>query len=140
MALMMLIIFLFSAMEGEASASTSGIFLKALKKLAEEVSHKGFTEEALANLHLIIRKCAHFTEYALLGASIVYAFFYKFKERCLLIITSEAIAFLYAVTDELHQYFVPGRYGTFSDVLIDSAGAITGIFVWYCIFNKKVVS
>ena len=35
--------------------------------------------------------------------------------------------FLYACTDELHQYFVPGRACRFKDVMIDTAGAFTGI-------------
>ena len=31
----------------------------------------------------------------------------------------------YAITDELHQTLVDGRVGTWRDVLIDSAGALT---------------
>ena len=37
------------------------------------------------------------------------------------------IAALYAATDELHQYFVPGRACMFTDVCIDSFGALLGI-------------
>lgn len=37
--------------------------------------------------------------------------------------------FLYACSDELHQYFVPGRSCQFKDVLIDTFGVITGIML-----------
>ena len=138
MLLVMVVIFSFSAMEGDDSANTSGLFLKALQIIAKEVTHKGFTKEALDNIHLVIRKCAHFTEYACLGAAIMYGLFHKFKEWKFKFLYPELIAFLYACTDELHQYYVPGRYGTFSDVIIDSCGAITGIFIYYFFWKKKL--
>ena len=37
--------------------------------------------------------------------------------------------FLYACSDEIHQLFVPGRSGMFTDVLIDTGGAVTGMLV-----------
>ena len=39
----------------------------------------------------------------------------------------------YAITDELHQAFVPGRTPKLLDVLIDSSGALLGIrmYVWF---------
>lgn len=36
---------------------------------------------------------------------------------------------MYAITDEIHQYFVIGRYYSIIDVLIDSIGSITGITI-----------
>lgn len=42
------------------------------------------------------------------------------------------ITFLYAVSDEYHQTFVPGRNGNAWDVLIDSCGGMTALFgVWW---------
>jgi VanZ family protein len=38
---------------------------------------------------------------------------------------------LYAASDEFHQLFVPGRSGEVKDVLIDSAGAVTGALLFY---------
>lgn len=137
MLLVMAVIFFFSSMEGDDSSQTSGIFLKALVKFASEVSHKGFSAEAMANLHLIIRKCAHFTEYAALGGTTVYAFKNLPASRKLLTALSEGICFVYAASDEIHQYFVPGRYGTFGDVVIDSCGAIVGIVLMVVVFRKK---
>ena len=37
------------------------------------------------------------------------------------------LAVLYAVTDELHQIFIPGRACRFFDVCVDAAGALAGI-------------
>ena len=44
------------------------------------------------------------------------------------------IVILYASTDEFHQLFVPGREGTFRDVLIDTSGAIIAI-IFICLFE-----
>ncbi len=38
-----------------------------------------------------------------------------------------AIAILYAASDEIHQYFVPGRTCSLWDFLVDSLGIIVGI-------------
>lgn len=131
----MVIIYWFSAMEGDESTDTSGLFLRAIAKIAESLSKHELSNDALGAMHLVIRKCAHFSEYAVLGISAMYAFNQIIGSRLLLIIWSEILSFLYACTDEWHQYHVPGRFGTFSDVLIDSAGAITGILLAFFIFR-----
>ena len=70
----------------------------------------------------VLRKGAHMTEYAVLGALL-----FRALER-------EIPAFLgavaYAVTDELHQHFVHGRHASPVDVAIDSVGVAIGLFVW----------
>lgn len=48
-----------------------------------------------------------------------------------------AWVFLSAAGDELHQYFVPGRYASFLDVLLDTWGGVCGMLfciltVWLC--------
>jgi VanZ family protein len=69
----------------------------------------------------ILRKGAHMTEYAILGALLLRA------------LGREAPAFVagvaYAVTDEIHQHFVEGRHASPVDVAIDSAGVLIGILV-----------
>lgn len=40
------------------------------------------------------------------------------------------IATAYAATDEVHQLFVPGRGGQVTDVLLDSAGALLGVWLY----------
>ncbi len=38
------------------------------------------------------------------------------------------VAVLYAISDEVHQLFVPGRQATLTDVAIDTAGALLALF------------
>ena len=35
----------------------------------------------------------------------------------------------YAITDEVHQTFVPGRHGAAYDVVVDAAGVLLGVYV-----------
>ena len=68
---------------------------------------------------LILRKCAHTTEYAILAVLLLRAtgsYAWAF-----------ALAVAYAGTDEVHQMFVQGRHGSPVDVAIDAAGALVGL-------------
>ena len=49
------------------------------------------------------------------------------------------ICVLYAISDGVHQLFVPGRGGQVKDVLIDSAGTISGILVYRMIDKRGMV-
>jgi VanZ family protein len=70
----------------------------------------------------ILRKLAHATEYAILGALLYRA------------LRHEAAAFAagvaYAATDEVHQHFVRGRHASPVDVAIDAAGVLVGVFLF----------
>ena len=48
------------------------------------------------------------------------------------------IGFLYAVSDEIHQYFVPGRAMQARDVLIDTAGVLLGIWFVRGIMRREI--
>jgi VanZ family protein len=48
---------------------------------------------------------------------------------------SLGICFLYAISDELHQAFIPGRNGNPIDVLIDTAGAAFGLLIIIVFFK-----
>ena len=76
----------------------------------------------LGTWDLVLRKLAHAAEYAVLGALLVRA-----TDRPRL---SFALAVLYALGDELHQHFVPGRRGAPLDVAIDAVGAFVGVALW----------
>ena len=70
----------------------------------------------------ILRKGAHITEYAILGALL-----YRALERETLAL---AVGIAYAATDELHQHFVRGRHASPIDVAIDAVGVALGMLVW----------
>ena len=76
----------------------------------------------LGTWDLVLRKLAHACEFALLGALLVRALR---DERA-----AFAAGVAYAISDELHQLFVPGRVGSPLDVAIDSAGIAVGILLW----------
>ena len=46
------------------------------------------------------------------------------------------ICFLYSLTDEYHQYFVPGRTSLFTDCLIDTTGSIIACVIYSVV--KKI--
>jgi VanZ family protein len=76
----------------------------------------------LGGWDLALRKLAHAAEYAVLGALLA---------RALAAPAVAALAgVLYAVSDEVHQAFVPGRTGSPLDVAIDAAGVVAGVLLW----------
>jgi VanZ family protein len=82
----------------------------------------------LGGWDLVLRKLAHFAEFAVLAALV-----YRASGRALV---SVAAASLYAVTDEVHQLFVSGRQGSPVDWLVDTAGAITGVLVYRLVSRR----
>ena len=135
-----------SAQSGSESGGVSGrvigVLCDALIPSYDEMS-EAEKSELVSALSLPIRKVAHFTEYFILGviSSLV---FMQLKKEVSLKTNTSLIAFvfgvLYAVTDELHQRFVPGRACAFMDVIIDSLGVMCGCVccsLIYMAFDKK---
>ena len=112
----MLIIFLFSSQTGEESSGNNRFIEELLLyfNLDVNVIFHGMGS-------YIIRKTAHFSEYFILYYLTHNAVKEDFSYKNSLFI-SLIIVFLYACTDELHQYFIPGRGPAFKDVLIDTGG------------------
>lgn len=88
----------------------------------------------LSTADKVIRKSAHFTEYFIL--CILYYKTLSISARKALA-ASAVLAVLYAVSDELHQYFVPGRAAMAADVLIDSAGVLLAVLVLLIIRRRR---
>jgi VanZ family protein len=84
------------------------------------------SDETIALVHAGIRKLAHLTEYAVLGALVVRALEGPWS-RPQIVLRALAICAAYAALDELHQRFVPSRTGAVLDVAIDLAGAAFGM-------------
>lgn len=96
-------------------------------------------EETLAVYHAYIRKCAHFTEYGLLGffASRAFALSAIWFLRRFWYVFAFLFAALIASTDEYNQSFNPARTGSIYDVLLDCAGGLTIILTYY--FSGKMI-
>jgi VanZ family protein len=75
----------------------------------------------LGSTDVFPRKIAHAAEYALLGFLLLRA---VGRESVALV-----LGFAYAVSDEVHQHFVPGREAAVLDVAIDAVGVAIGVFV-----------
>jgi VanZ family protein len=73
--------------------------------------------------HMLTRKAAHFTEYGILFWLLVRG---PMKERPYLALM---LCVVYALTDEGHQVFVPGRTASLYDVALDSTGALFSHFL-----------
>jgi VanZ family protein len=107
----MLLIFLFSAQEGETSSALSGGVGEFVLKVlfpdleAAEILEK---EKWLEVLHYIIRKAAHFTIYFILGLSLLFGFYINKKKERFGLFFSLGISFLYALSDEIHQVRLVG--------------------------------
>ncbi len=74
---------------------------------------------------LLVKKGAHFIAYLILAELAFGATNQKRPAYALL------ITLLYAISDEWHQTFIPGRNGTLIDVLIDFSGGVTALFIHY---------
>jgi VanZ family protein len=87
--------------------------------------------DTLQTIHAILRKAAHVTEYAVLGALSCNAFRRQDPDwtgpRRVLVALALAVAC--ALVDEGHQKLLPERTGSLRDVLLDTAGAALGTWV-----------
>lgn len=133
----MAVIFIFSMDTGDESDSKSS----RVTRLILSIVIKGFDDmsesekEALIEKHsFIVRKLAHFSEYAALGFMVFGSFYTSNltinKKRGVMVILSWLLSTIYASTDELHQMFVAGRGPSVRDVMIDSLGALFGVLVF----------
>lgn len=126
----MAIVFTFSNQPADVSSKASG-------GITERVVHaitkdnKKITQTQRDQIETIIRKCAHFALY-LIGGILTANFLSTTKVQDKRIyIYAIAFCFAYAITDEIHQLFVPGRSGEIRDVIIDTAGATTGTMLFW---------
>lgn len=77
-----------------------------------------------------LRKSAHVTEYFLLTILASYSLKKTFhKSKKAIILLAIIISLLFAVSDEFHQTFVFGREGKIQDVIIDSVGIFSSVFL-----------
>ena len=136
--LSMVMIFAFSATDGEKSEAASK---EAAREVISVVSHKDTeaTEKFIDNHLVIIRKLAHLIEYAILGFLLTNlvkdwngGLNYKLILLCI------GFACIYAGLDEIHQLLINGRNGNLFDVFVDTVGATVGAFIYYAIYKIMI--
>ena len=125
----MSVIFIYSSQPAVISDEKSRFIINVFKYLGLNL------DNLLGSLsNFIIRKIGHFTEYTMLYLLLYNAMKESFKSKTALL-ASLIILFLYASSDEIHQYFVPGRECRVSDVLLDTCG---GVFAMAIIYVRKL--
>jgi VanZ family protein len=92
------------------------------------------SDATIGSAQLVVRKCAHLTEYAILAA-LLYRAFRQHRDRVFGI--AFIIAAVYASLDEFHQSFVATRTASPWDVAIDCMGALVGLLLCRIFFNRK---
>ena len=137
-----IMIFLFSA---DDAAESSSLSVAVTRKLINLYYHffSGNNNAVLTvpvvtdDAEAIVRKMAHFTQYMAVGFlsfGIAVIWMQRIKAG---IVAVTLQVFLSAGLDEIHQYFVPGRYASFRDVLIDTAGGIAGIMIVFLMYKIR---
>ena len=132
-AAVMVIIFFFSTESGDESDRRSGVISMTVIRLihpeyeqADEETQKSIYDD----VQHIVRKCAHFTEYMMLGFMIRLCaeswFGNRQRRKGRLGAAASGAGILYACTDEAHQMAIEGRMGAWTDVLVDAGGVLAG--------------
>ena len=131
--LWMRVIFGFSSQPASVSMTTSEDVSSAFVRIADFFSSSKLTDEQVKARALVIdhavRKAAHGTEYAVLAVLwlLQLSLHDCFEKRKYWI--TQIICSMYAVTDEIHQFWSAGRTPQFKDVCIDSAGACIALLI-----------
>lgn len=131
---MVLIFYLSAQVAAESDHLSLGITQIIISTIESVMS--GIDVGSILSNHLV-RKSAHFFAYLTLGILVINALTqsgFPGKGRGAI---AWGISVLYAVSDEVHQLFVPGRSGQIKDVLIDSAGAMVGIGLYLLLLSLQ---
>ncbi len=133
----MVMIFCFSMENSSESSHRSGSVTEFIIKIfVDDYEDMSASERKHLFSHTqhIIRKLAHYSVYTVLGflASLSVGSRKLMSRGTLAVLL---FGFVYACSDEFHQYFVKGRACRFTDVMIDTGGVITGILVSVLVFH-----
>lgn len=126
--LWMFVIFYMSHQIGDMSSNSSSTIVNMISYFIDIPS------TYIPTVELCIRKLAHISEYAIL-AWLVFQASIPFTKKPYLVTFLLSVG--YACSDEFHQYFIPGRAATITDVLIDSIGIIFTLTLLYFFYKKR---
>ncbi len=115
---------LFASSSNFSASNTSRVIRPLLLWLFPDI-----TEASLLQAHFLVRKAAHFSEYALLALLAARAFRTSQREglRQRWWVAAFALVACVALLDEYHQSFLPARTGTVYDSLLDMAGGAAAL-------------
>ncbi|MBQ3924465.1 MAG: VanZ family protein [Firmicutes bacterium] len=154
--IVMAVIFVHSAMPGDASTAESDVIVLRILK------YSGMDHDFVS---FLVRKAAHCAVYMVLGGCLMLNVIDLAKRKAsraaglddawknaagldaaeveavripLMRTLAWAAGTFYAATDELHQSFVAGRNGSMFDVCLDSVGVLVGVAIVWAVSRKRV--
>lgn len=134
------IIFSFSDQDGEKSGSISRKITEFVTENIRSIQklEKNKKEEILKKIEHIIRKLAHFSIYTFVGILLMsLAETYNLNKKRKVGV-SIGVGILYAISDEIHQSFIPDRTPQITDVCIDTLGVAFGILIVIVCIKKYI--
>lgn len=133
----MILIFSFSNQNGDDSQGLSDQVITGVADLITDIDVDSPSMDAIVDKYsFIVRKLAHFFVYFILGLLIMNALYIWGIRRYTTIIAA-SLVILYAITDEVHQFYVGGRSSQISDVLLDSSAGMLAIYLYHKIIYLK---
>ena len=144
--IVMAVIFVHSAMPGDASTAESDVIVLRILKFS------GMDHDFVS---FLVRKAAHCAVYMVLGGCLMLNVIDLAKWKAIraagldaagvdavrpprMRMLAWAAGTVYAATDELHQSFVAGRNGSLFDVCLDSVGVLVGVAIVWALSRKRV--
>ena len=135
----MIVIFAFSSRNADLSTQDSHSIGMLLGRLILPTFQNLDADRQLSFANKVdhpVRKLAHMAEYAVLGLLISGSYTDRTKKWLDRIRVPFIIGAVYAVSDEVHQMFVPGRSCEVKDMMIDSSGVLIGVLFGMVVWRK----
>lgn len=124
----MVVIFYFSHQSGDDSAALSSGVVQTITSVTPQTSPE--------DIHTLLRKAAHVGEYTVLGILLGWALQVRSWAQVGL---GLVMGVGYAITDEIHQLFIPGRSGEVGDVFIDGFGVACGVGLMFFSYTRGYI-
>ena len=128
---------IFSASSDSQSSRRSSRFIEPVVRWLKP----DMSEESVRKIVLVVRKCAHVTEYAVLAVLLWRARRGAATNRTgwtrAHAVFALVVASLYSASDEIHQAFVPNRGASVADVCLDTVGAALGLLIVWWFVTKR---
>ncbi|MDN3019191.1 VanZ family protein [Paenibacillus sp. BSR1-1] len=129
----MTLIFCFTQLPYFTGENTSKAINKVVVTEHNTINTPNADNKDINVLNILVRKSTHVTVFGILAILL----FKSFEVHRYSYFLSLILTFLYAITDEYHQSFMPGRVSSFRDVLFDSFGAILALSLIFLIKVKR---
>ena len=130
---LMYMIYSFSAQPADSSSSASFYVSRKIVQAVDKFAQKNWDsweiDQHASEIHAIVRKAAHITEYFLLAIAVSFPFYVYGIRGILLMLLAGVVCVVFACGDEYHQSLVSGRAASMRDVLIDSIGIFFGVIL-----------